>query len=144
GGRGPGPRADRRRLPRAASRSGGFAPLRLDPGGPRARGIASGNAAGADSRPGSEKPGHEGDPMNRLSVWFANTQVRNKILLGYGLILLFLIVIALVVAIQAERIQQQNVARERSESLWAASLDMSRAFASMNAALREFALMGDP
>src|SRR5688572_13942635 len=82
--------------------------------------------------------------MNRLSVWFANTQVRNKILLGYGLILLFLIVIALVVAIQAERIQQQNVARERSESLWAASLDMSRAFASMNAALREFALMGDP
>ena len=82
--------------------------------------------------------------MSRLSEWFGNAPVRTKILLGYGLILSFMIVIALVVAIQGERIQGQNAARQRAETLWSASLDMSRSFAAMTASLREYALMGDP
>lgn len=82
--------------------------------------------------------------MSRLSEWFTNAPVRSKILLGYGLILTFMIVIAFVVAIQAERIQQENQRRNRIEALQAASLNMSYAFASMIASLREYALTGDP
>jgi methyl-accepting chemotaxis protein len=81
--------------------------------------------------------------MSRLSEWFANTPVRNKILLGYGLILTFMIVIALVVAIQADRIQDQNAQRKRVESLRTASVEVSRAFTAMTASLREYALTGD-
>lgn len=82
--------------------------------------------------------------MNRLSEWFANTPVRNKILLGYGLVLALMVLIALVIALQGERIERENAERERVELLWAASLDMARAYATMNASLREFALTADP
>ena len=81
--------------------------------------------------------------MSRLSEWFANTPVRSKILLGYGLILSFMILIALVVAIQADRIHTQNRQRNRIEALRVSSVEVSRAFASMTASLREYALTGD-
>src|SRR5690606_7659285 len=100
--------------------------------------------AGIEQGPGPAERPRRGETMSRLSEWFANTAVRNKILLGYALILAFMFVIAVVVAIQAERIQRENDQRERIEALWATTLDLSRAFASMNGSVREHALTGDP
>jgi methyl-accepting chemotaxis protein len=82
--------------------------------------------------------------MSRLTEWFANTGVRNKILAGYGVMLAFMILIAIVVAVQAARIRGANEERTRIVSLLLSSMEMSRAFANMNASLREYALMGDP
>ena len=81
--------------------------------------------------------------MGRLTEWFANASVRSKILLGYALILLLMVLISAIVTLQADRIQRHNLERERAEKLWTMSLDMARGFASMNASLREYALTAD-
>ena len=55
--------------------------------------------------------------MTGLSEWFANTRVRNKILLGYAVMLSFMILIAVVVAIQAARVRDHVDRRAAIEDL---------------------------
>lgn len=81
--------------------------------------------------------------MSRVADWFANTGVRNKILLGYAVMLAFMVMIAVVVLIQGRVIARENTEHGRIQAFLTSSIDLSRAFATMNASLREYALTGD-
>jgi methyl-accepting chemotaxis protein len=82
--------------------------------------------------------------MNRIRSWFADTRVRNKILVGYGIILGFMILIGVVVFIQAQRIAWANSENARIERVLFEVQETEAGFARITAAVRDYALTGQP
>jgi methyl-accepting chemotaxis protein len=82
--------------------------------------------------------------MNRIRSWFADTRVRNKILLGYAIILGFMILIGVVVFIQAQRIEWANTENARVENVLFEVQEASTGFAQVTATVRDFAITGEP
>jgi methyl-accepting chemotaxis protein len=82
--------------------------------------------------------------MNRIRSWFADTRVRNKILLGYAVILGFMILIGVVVFIQAQRIEWANAENARVEKVLFEVQQASTGFAQITATIRDLAITGAP
>lgn len=81
--------------------------------------------------------------MNGKSGWFSDLKVRNKILLGYGIILLIMVAIVAGVLIQTERISRlgEDSGRATQTELAAAKLDA--ALSARTAAFRDYLVTGD-
>jgi methyl-accepting chemotaxis protein len=80
--------------------------------------------------------------MNRIRSWFADTRVRNKILVGYGVILGFMILIGVVVFVQAQRIAWANQENARVEGVLFEVQETQTGFAQVTSAVRDFAITG--
>ncbi len=80
--------------------------------------------------------------MSRISGWFADAPVRNKILVGYGIILFLTLMTGLFVLIQSARIRTANEELRRVEELLVAEKEMSAAFSERTAKLGVFAITG--
>jgi len=80
--------------------------------------------------------------MNRIRSWFADTRVRNKILVGYGIILAFMVLIGVIVFIQAQLIANASTENARVEQTLYQVQEASVEFAQITAAVRDFAITG--
>ncbi|HET7274872.1 MAG TPA: methyl-accepting chemotaxis protein [Longimicrobiaceae bacterium] len=80
--------------------------------------------------------------MSGISKWFADTRVRNKILLGYGIVLVLTFLIGLVVLIQAGRIRSANEELRTIEDVLVSEKELSAAFSRRTTALAEYAITG--
>jgi methyl-accepting chemotaxis protein len=80
--------------------------------------------------------------MNSIRSWFADTRVRNKILVGYAVVLGFMILIGVVVFIQAQRIAWANTENARTEQVLFDVQEAETRFARVTAAVRDFAITG--
>jgi methyl-accepting chemotaxis protein len=80
--------------------------------------------------------------MNRFGSWFFNLRVQNKILLGYGLIVLLMVVIGAIVIGQAAGIARINAATELSEAQQIQAERMGTAISDRTAAFRDYLLSG--
>jgi methyl-accepting chemotaxis protein len=81
--------------------------------------------------------------MNRIVQWFADTKVRNKILLGYAVILAFMVLIGVVVFVQGQRIAAAADEATRVEQVLYDIEQVSTAFAQATASVRDFAISAD-
>jgi methyl-accepting chemotaxis protein len=81
--------------------------------------------------------------MNGLKRWFASTRMRNKILIGFGTVLVLMVVVALVVVVQTVRaLELSEQSREATEALERTqALDL--ALSDRVAAFRDYLLSGD-
>ncbi len=75
--------------------------------------------------------------------WFTNTRVRNKILLGYGIVVLFTALIGVVVFVQGAALESERTQLDRVENVQTATALMNAAVADRLTALRDFMLTGD-
>ena len=75
--------------------------------------------------------------------WFANTRVRNKILFGYGILVLFMVLIGVVVFVQGAALERSRSELDRVENVQTNTALMSAALADRVAALREYVIVGD-
>jgi methyl-accepting chemotaxis protein len=78
-----------------------------------------------------------------MGDWFSNTRVRNKILLGYAIVVLFMLLIGLVVFVQGAALDGSRHELERLENVQTNAAEMSVALADRVAALREYVITGD-
>lgn len=74
--------------------------------------------------------------------WFRNTRVRNKILFGYGIVLLFMALVAVVILVQAAALDHSRSELRRVETMQTLTSDMSVALADRVGAFREFMITG--
>jgi methyl-accepting chemotaxis protein len=80
--------------------------------------------------------------MNRFGSWFYNLRVQNKILLGFGLVLLTMIIVGAVVITQTNDIEALNRESERTEQVLLEAERMSLAISDRTAAFRDYLLSG--
>lgn len=78
-----------------------------------------------------------------MRQWFENTRVRNKILLGFGIIVAFMVMVGVVVFIQAAGLETSRSDLERLERVQENTAAMGKAVADRVAAFREFMLTGE-
>ncbi|MFW5951281.1 MAG: methyl-accepting chemotaxis protein [Gemmatimonadota bacterium] len=76
--------------------------------------------------------------------WFRHTRVRNKILLGYGILLVFMILVGVVVFVQGASVDRARGKLERVEDLQAEIAEMNVALADRVGAFREYVITADP
>lgn len=76
--------------------------------------------------------------------WFSNTRVRNKILVGYGVVLLFMLLMGVVVVVQGAILDRGRIELAQVEATHTDVAGMSIALADRVAALRGYLLTGDP
>ena len=81
--------------------------------------------------------------MTALGRWFADTRVRNKILLGYGVVVMLMLVVGVVVFVQGATLNTGNEELDRVEEVQDRSAAMRVALADRVAAFREFMITGD-
>lgn len=81
--------------------------------------------------------------MGRLSDWFRNTRVRNKILLGYGVLVTFMALVAAVVFIQGATLDGARSELDRVERLQRGAGAMRAALSERVAAFREYMITGE-
>lgn len=74
--------------------------------------------------------------------WFNNTRVRNKILFGYGILLLFMLLVGVVVFVQGGALDGARGELERVENMQTHTAEMRVALAERVAAFREFVITG--
>jgi methyl-accepting chemotaxis protein len=72
--------------------------------------------------------------------WFRNTRVRNKILFGYGILLLLMLLVGVVVFVQGAALEGARDELERVENLQTHTAEMRVALADRVAAFREFVI----
>jgi methyl-accepting chemotaxis protein len=80
--------------------------------------------------------------MSGAKSWFASAPMRYKILLGYGVILVFMLLITVVVLVQTANIDSLRSESERSELLRLEGEQIGLAIADRTAAYRDFLLTG--
>ena len=80
--------------------------------------------------------------MRAFDTWFADQSVRTKILLGYGAILTFMVLIWVVVWVSTSLIGSIEDESARAEELQAVSDDIGSALADRTAAFQQFLLSG--
>jgi methyl-accepting chemotaxis protein len=74
--------------------------------------------------------------------WFGSTRVRNKILFGYGIIVVFMVLVAVVVFVQGAVLDGARVDLERTERVQSHTARMGQAVADRVAAFREYMISG--
>ena len=74
--------------------------------------------------------------------WFRNSRVRNKILFGYGVVLLFMLMIGVVVFAQGARVNHAREELQRVEQMQTHTAEMRVALADRVAAFRSFLITG--
>lgn len=79
----------------------------------------------------------------RMLEWFGNTRVRNKILFGYGIVVLFMVLIGVVVFWQGAALDASRQELVRVENVQTQAAEMNVALADRVAALREYVITGD-
>lgn len=82
--------------------------------------------------------------MPQKGGWFNNTVVRNKILLGFGLVLAAMLTIVVAVVAETEDIAAVTDGIERADSVFKLGTAMERALNEEVAAFREYLITGDP
>lgn len=80
--------------------------------------------------------------MSRMERWFADARVRSKILVGYGLILVFMVLITVVVLIQTTQIDRLNAEAMGAAELQVEGEQIGLALADRTAAYRGYLLTG--
>jgi methyl-accepting chemotaxis protein len=80
--------------------------------------------------------------MSRFGTWFDNLRVQNKILIGYGLILLLMLMIGIVIFWQTENIVEANRETEQAEDIQREAEMLGVAISDRTAAFRDFLLSG--
>jgi len=78
-----------------------------------------------------------------MTEWFDNTRVRNKILLGFSIIVAFMVLVGVVVFIQAAGLERARADLERLERVQENTAAMGKAVADRVGAFREFMLTGE-
>lgn len=78
-----------------------------------------------------------------MSDWFRNTRVRNKILFGYGIVVLFILLVGVVVLVQGAAVDEARRELEREERVQTLAAEMRVALADRVAAFREYVITGD-
>lgn len=81
--------------------------------------------------------------MNRLARWYADTRIRNKILTGFGLVLLLMAGVALVVLVQAGRVLTLGAETREANNALILGDQLEIALTNRVAAYRDFLLSGD-
>ena len=82
--------------------------------------------------------------MNAIKRWFGNTRMRNKILTGFSAVLVLMVTVAVIVLVQATRIQDLNRERDNATEalLMADRLEVS--LMQRVATMRDYLLSGAP
>ena len=75
--------------------------------------------------------------------WIANTRVRNKILFGYGVMAVFMLLMGVVVFVQGAALEQSRGDLDRAARLETQGALMSAALADRVAAVRDYVLTGE-
>ncbi len=81
--------------------------------------------------------------MNEGGGWFRNARVRTKILLGFGVVLIFMVLIGVVALVQTAQIEQLQRASDRADQLSDATDGIRSALVSRVAAFRDYLLSGE-
>jgi methyl-accepting chemotaxis protein len=76
--------------------------------------------------------------------WFGNTRVRNKILFGYGIIVVFMVLVAVVVFVQGATLDRARADLERTERVQGYTARMGQAVADRVAAFRAYMIAAAP
>ena len=82
--------------------------------------------------------------MNAATQWFRDTRVRNKIMAGFSMVLLLMVVIGIVVWVQASNIARQVTQLQQATQALSDAQEAALAFTDESGAVREFALIGQP
>jgi methyl-accepting chemotaxis protein len=77
-----------------------------------------------------------------MGDWYANMRVRNKILTGFGLLILFLVVMGMVVTVQGGVLAEVRSGLQRADGVREQSAAMTAAVSDQVAAFREYMLTG--
>lgn len=75
--------------------------------------------------------------------WFNDTQVRNKILFGYGIVLLLMLLVGVVVFVQSAALETARQELERVETTQTHTAEMTVALADRVAAFRKYVITGE-
>lgn len=81
--------------------------------------------------------------MNRLSGWFQNARVRNKILSGFGVVLFLMATVAAVILIQTAQVHELSRESRRALSALRAGDQLEIALLDRVASFREYLITGD-
>ena len=81
--------------------------------------------------------------MSGWSDWYRNTSVRNKVLLGFGIVLVFILIAMTLTVVQTFRIDELSRAFERAETVQSEVEDLGAALANRTAAYRDYMLTGE-
>ncbi|MBW3552702.1 MAG: CHASE3 domain-containing protein [Gemmatimonadetes bacterium] len=81
--------------------------------------------------------------MAKVGDWFRDTRVRNKILFGYAVVVLFLVLVGVVVFVQGAMVDRSRAALDRVEQMQNRAGEMRLALADRVAAFRGYMISGD-
>ncbi|HYW07085.1 MAG TPA: CHASE3 domain-containing protein, partial [Longimicrobium sp.] len=82
--------------------------------------------------------------MNAATQWFRDTRVRNKIMTGFGLVLLLMVVIGVAVWVQARRITDQVAQLEAATRALDQAQEVALALTDQASSMRDYALTAQP
>jgi methyl-accepting chemotaxis protein len=79
-----------------------------------------------------------------MLAWLNDTRVRNKILFGFGLIIVFMVMVGVVVFVQGAALDSARAELERVEGVQSHTALMGKSVSDRVAAFREFMITGSP